>query len=505
MPGRSLRTRLLLLLAVVTSLACLLVGSLALVAIDHSLRGNLDRQLTAQPGGGGQRHEVPPPGADPGCGTVRVPSRPNSVFACISDGTVEDARVFPAGSSFGSSGTALTRTSVFLSVPATDERRPVTRSVPGLGDYRLVAFGTPSTGVVRVIGYPLAEVTRQVHQVALDILLVSLGTVLLVVLGGAALLRRALAPLQRVAGVAARVSEMPLERGEVALGELVPARDADPRTEAGQVGSALNRLLVSMDSALNARHASEMRVRQFVADASHELRTPLAAIRGYAELTRRHRATLPEDTAYAMTRVESEAARMTSLVEDLLLLARLDSGRPLAAEPVDLTSVVVDAVSDAHAVSQDHRWELDLPDEPVEVVGDAGRLHQVVANLLSNARTHTPPGTAVEVALRREDGTCVVTVSDDGPGIPPDLLPDVFERFARGDSSRSRGAGSTGLGLAIVAAIVTAHGGAVGVGSVPGRTRFTVRLPLTPSADRPVDALLEPARRASEQPQRTAS
>jgi len=164
-------------------------------------------------------------------------------------------------------------------------------------------------------------------------------------------------------------------------------------------------------------------------------------------------------------------------VEDLLLLARLDAGRPLAAERVDLTSLVVDALSDAHAVSQDHRWTLDLPDAPVEVVGDESRLHQVVANLLGNARTHTPAGTEVCVGLRRQGDEVVLRVRDDGPGIAPELRDNVFERFARGDSSRSRRGGSTGLGLAIVAAVVRAHGGTIGVHSVPGKTEFIVTFP----------------------------
>ena len=173
----------------------------------------------------------------------------------------------------------------------------------------------------------------------------------------------------------------------------VPDADTDPRTEVGQVGAALNRMLGHVADALAARQASETRVRQFVADASHELRTPLAAIRGYAELARRGRDAVPPDVAHALRRVESESARMTTLVDDLLLLARLDSGRPLAAEPVDLTALVVDAVSDAHVAGPDHRWQLDLPDERVTVPGDAARLHQVLANLLANARVHTPPGT----------------------------------------------------------------------------------------------------------------
>jgi two-component system OmpR family sensor kinase len=218
-------------------------------------------------------------------------------------------------------------------------------------------------------------------------------------------------------------------------------------------------------------------VRQFVADASHELRTPLAAIRGYAELTRRSGAAAPPDVTYALGRVESEAARMTTLVEDLLLLARLDAGRPLAAEVVDLVPLVVHAVSDAHVAGPGHDWQLDLPDDPVQVIGDGARLHQVVANLLANARTHTPQGTRVTVGVRGDGDLVRLTVADNGPGIPPELLPHVFQRFARGDESRSRTAGSTGLGLAIVDAVVSASGGRVDVDSDSGGTTFTVTLP----------------------------
>jgi two-component system OmpR family sensor kinase len=215
-----------------------------------------------------------------------------------------------------------------------------------------------------------------------------------------------------------------------------------------------------------------------VADASHELRTPLAAIRGYAELTRRSRQVAPPDIAHAMSRVESEADRMTALVEDLLLLARLDAGRPLDSEEVDLTRLAVDALSDAHAAGQDHRWDLDLPERPVVVQGDGPRLHQVLANLLANARTHTPPGSTVRLSLTRLSDNAVLSVTDNGPGIPADLMPDIFQRFSRGEQSRSRKAGSTGLGLAIVAAVVAAHGGRIDVSSAPGATRFTVTLPV---------------------------
>jgi two-component system OmpR family sensor kinase len=167
---------------------------------------------------------------------------------------------------------------------------------------------------------------------------------------------------------------------------------------------------------------------------------------------------------------------MTAMVEDLLLLARLDEGRELDHEPVDLSMLLIDVLSDAHAAGPDHQWHLDLPSEPVEAVGDQARLHQVFANLLTNARVHTPAGTTVELGMRRSGTEVVVTVSDDGPGIPPELQAVLFERFARGDSSRSRDTGSTGLGLAIVKAVVDAHQGAISVESVPGRTVFTVRL-----------------------------
>src|SRR5262249_5458231 len=230
-------------------------------------------------------------------------------------------------------------------------------------------------------------------------------------------------------------------------------------------------------AALETRQASETRVRQFVADASHELRTPLAAIRGYTELTQRM-GDDREAVAHAMSRVASETERITRLVEDLLLLARLDSGRPLEREQVDLSRLAVDAVSDAHVAGPDHQWELDLPEEPVVVPGDAARLHQVVANLLANARIHTGAGTVVTTRLTTEPAHSVLQVMGNGPGIPLGLLSEVSERSARGDSSRPRKGGSTGLGMAIAAAVVKAHHGTITLTSSPGHTEFTVRLPL---------------------------
>lgn len=266
----------------------------------------------------------------------------------------------------------------------------------------------------------------------------------------------------------------------------MPETETDPHTEVGQVGAALNRMLNHVHGALHARQESEMRVRQFVADASHELRTPLASIRGYAELTRRGREEVGPDTKHALGRIESEAGRMTFLVEDLLLLARLDAGRPLQFEQTDLVPLVIDTVSDARVAGSEHVWRLELPDEPALVSADSARLQQVLVNLLANARTHTPPATTVTARVQRRGPWLCVDVQDDGQGIPPDLLPHVFERFARGDSSRSRVSGSTGLGLAIVQAVATAHGGAVTVDSVPGQTVFTVHLPaLGPALPKP--------------------
>ena len=239
-------------------------------------------------------------------------------------------------------------------------------------------------------------------------------------------------------------------------------------------------MLDNVEGALAARHASETKVRQFVADASHELRNPLASIRGYAELTRRERDTMSPTMSHALGRIESESDRMSRLVEDLLLLARLDSGPALDLKPTDVTEVVLNAVSDARAAGSDHQWSIQVPDEPVTARADRYRLHQVVANLLANARTHTPAGTRVTAALRTEGPWAVITVTDDGPGIPAEILPSVFGRFTRADSSRVRkdGGSSTGLGLAIVAAVVAAHGGRAAVASEPGRTEFTVRIPL---------------------------
>ncbi|MDO5627917.1 MAG: HAMP domain-containing sensor histidine kinase [Mobilicoccus sp.] len=348
-----------------------------------------------------------------------------------------------------------------------------------LGPYRVVV-ATTRGGQHVITGLPLGPMLDSVRQMRLITTGLTLLGFVLVGVGTAWVVDRALRPLERVAGTASRVSDLPLSSGEVTVAERVPTRDTDPRTEVGQVGSALNGLLDHVESALRARHESESRLRRFVADASHELRTPLASVQGYTELSLREQ-DLPADVRHALTRVSAESTRMASLVEDLLLLARLDAGRPLERGPVDLTRLLLDTVSDARVAGPDHRWQLDLPEEAVEITGDSARLTQVVVNLLANARLHTPPGTTVVAGLRSTPDTVSLTVADDGPGIPPDLLPTIFERFSRGDGARTRTSGSTGLGLSIVDAVVSAHRGTIDVDSSPGGTRFTLTLPRHPS------------------------
>jgi two-component system OmpR family sensor kinase len=378
------------------------------------------------------------------------------------------------------------------------------------GGYVLTAVPDGDGDTTCITGLPLSGVADTLHDLAVTELVV-FGTVLLMAgLLGTLWVGLSLRPLRRVAATASQVAELPLESGEVELPAGVP--DTDPRTETGQVGAAFNRMLGHVQTALARRNASETRLRRFAADASHELRTPLAAIRGYAELALRHPGESPEPVIHALNRVLSESARMTVLVDDLLLLARLDAGRPLGREPVDMSRVAIDATSDARVARPGHRWVLDLPDDPVMARGDEHRLQQVLVNLLSNAGRHTPEGTAVTVKLSvdpaeltgatpttgspaGDDGSAqpsaisrgtlppaprlMLTVTDNGPGIPADLLPDLFERFTRADTSRSHVAdpSSTGLGLAIVDAVVVAHGGAVQVTSRPGLTRFAIILP----------------------------
>lgn len=410
---------------------------------------------------------------------------PGTVGAIVRGGTVEGAVLDASLQSVALDATA---GQLLLTVPA--DGLPHTINFAGqVGEYR-IAYHATGSGDGLIVGMPLRDVHGTVEQLSLVIALVTLAGLAAALLAGRSIVQLALRPLERVSATAAHVSELSLDRGEVALAVRVADEDADPRTEVGKVGAALNRMLGHIAAALEAREKSERKVRAFVADASHELRTPLASIRGYSELTRRGGHDLPPDVVHALARVESESIRMTELVEDLLLLARLDEGRSLESKPVDITGLLANSVSDAHAAGPDHEWVVDLPDDAVVVAGDERRLQQVVSNLLTNARVHTPEGSRIVVSLRVNKASAqaqaqapapamaTITVADNGTGIDPALRDSVFERFSRGDNSRSRAAGSTGLGLAIVAAIVEAHHGSVAVQSEPGATVFTVTLPV---------------------------
>jgi two-component system OmpR family sensor kinase len=252
---------------------------------------------------------------------------------------------------------------------------------------------------------------------------------------------------------------------------------AEPSTEIGRLGLALNAMLGQIETAFRAREASEARLRRFVADASHELRTPLAAVRAYAELFRRGAASRPNDLERAMGGIGRESERMSLLVDDLLLLARLDEGRPLEREPVRFEEVVGEAVETARTVDPSRPIELDA--SPAVVLGDRDRLRQVVDNLLSNVRSHTPADSPTRVRVGRNGTNAVLEVEDSGPGLSDEELEQVFERFHRGDPSRTRSTGGVGLGLSIVSAVAEAHGGSASARSTPGTgTTFVVTLPL---------------------------
>lgn len=436
--------------------------------LDSQLVGAIDRSQNAITGGG--RGEPPAPS-----GYLAIPGQSEGTLgAIIGEGVISASVLNREGEPVL---LTLDQARALAAVPPDTQPRTLDLGST-LGDYRVVV---QSIGDVRLlVGLPLSEVNATVVQLALVIGLVSLAGLAAVAAAGTVMVRLSLRPLERVVSTATRVSELPLDRGDVSLAERVSIEDADPGTEVGRVGAAINRMLGHIASALAARQASESKVRAFVADASHELRTPLSSIRGYAELTRRSGHELPPDIVHAMSRIESESIRMTELVEELLLLARLDEGRALESVEVELAGLIDDAVNDSRAADDDHNWVTDVADEPVIVTGDPARLRQVLGNLLTNARVHTPEGTTVTTTLTLDAASsrAVIEVHDDGPGVEPAVLDSVFERFVRGDASRSRVAGSTGLGLAIVRAVVEAHHGETEVESVPGSTVFRVLLPL---------------------------
>ncbi|MGV9991434.1 sensor histidine kinase [Streptomyces sp. NPDC003374] len=508
---RTLRARLTAGLVVLLAISCAAVGVAAVVELNGFLTSRVDQQLRdvgARFPASLEHGAVPRDDhdGDEHGDTRRQAS--GTLGVRLAGGAVTDAAVVPEADADHSSGPAARLTArdraALAAVPV--DGRFHTVHLSALDRYRVVATRGPD-GDVLITGLPLEPVETVVHRLE-AVAVVVFGLALAITgLAGALWVRWSLRPLSRVAATAARVSELPLASGEVALPARAP--ETDPRGEVGRVAAAFNRMLHHVEDALTKRQAGEERLRRFAADASHELRTPVASVRGHAELALLHPGPVPPEVTRALERIAAESARMGEMVDEMLLLARLDAGRPLERRPVDLTRLVLDAVTDARAAGPGHGWTLELPEEPVIVTGDAHRLQQVLANLLANARLHTPVGTKVTVSLETGSaagsgdalgsgdtsgsggggggagtgaggGTAVLGVHDDGPGVPAEIQPGVFERFTRADRRRAEpsGGGGAGLGLSIVAAVAQAHGGGVGLESRPGSTTFTVRLPM---------------------------
>lgn len=465
---------------VVMSLATIVaLRSFAFERLDQQVLGGLSFSAGSSRFDGGSR---PPAGGSGGSSDSGGPGssggpapRVGSLQAVLAtDGTVERSSYTRSdGTEVSLSDDQIAR----LTAAVATDRQPTSVDLGGdLGTFRVA--GAQANGVTVFAGESEADVNATTS--ALSVILAAVGAVVLVaaILGLSVFVRRSLRPLDRVAAVAQRVSTLSLDTGTVDIRDRVAPADTHPDTEVGRVGASLNDLLGHVQRSLDARQHSEEQLRRFIADASHELRTPLASIRGYAQLSLGEAAPMTPTQARSFDRIESEAQRMASLVDDLLLLARLDAGQPLRRDEVELTLLAVDAVSDAQAADAEHEWRLDVSDDLISVTGDENRLRQVVANLLRNAQTHTPPGTTVTLSLARAGAEAVLRVSDTGPGIEPGITDRLFDRFARGDDSRNRDAGSTGLGLSIAQAITESHGGTISVESAPGHTVFEVRLPV---------------------------
>lgn len=483
---RSLRRQLVIGVSVIVSTAVLAVGAVAEITLRNEMVSLVNGQVSNSLAAFGYSYAKaklavtkPEAGAVAATELSGFPGQPpGTVIAVVREGkvgfaakfTAEDPTPAPADVVRGLEAIAWT----------TGEPRPVR-----LGDSGTYQVGSRdlSGGQRLVSAVPLDAANATLARNALIVALLVVVALVTAAIATVVLVRNTLSPLRRVAAVAGHVAALPLEAAEYRITARVGGRDTDPQNEVGVVGQALNQMLDNVDTALTQRADTDRRVRQFITDASHELRTPLAAIRGYAELTRQEADQLPAMTEYALERIESESRRMSSLVADLLLLSRLDEGQDLQIEHVDLRELAADAVNDARVTAPDHHFVADLPPRSVWVYGDRARLQQLLVNLLGNAGVHTPAGvtvtTSVTASHSEPPGEPMVqlVVSDDGPGIPEEILPTLFGRFVRADKSRSREMGSSGLGLAIVASIVEAHNGSVTVASQPGRTAFTVRLP----------------------------
>ena len=476
----TLRLRLTAALVILVAVGLLISDVATYTALRSYLVDRIDQQLRSSPRPVLFVLSQPGlPGSDPApdAGDQTLPEGTYGVILNASGDVIGDPVVFAYG------GTELSPPDLPADITAGTVQQPVFFSVRASGEgpgYRVVAYRL-NEGSTLVVAIPLTELSNTLRRFSFIA-----GAVTLAVLAAMAILslftvRRGLRPLEQIERTAEAIAAGDLSRR---------IEGTDPRTEVGRLGTSLNVMLARIEEAMDERRASEDALRRFLADASHELRTPLTSIRGYAELFRRGAADDPGDTAIAMRRIEQEGERMGVLVEDLLFLARAGQGRPIEHERVDLTRVAADAVHDAGAVDPTRAIQLEAPDE-LTVYGDEGRLRQVLANLLSNALTHTPAGTPVTVRMSSLDGWAEVEVIDRGPGLTSDEAAHVFEPFYRADPARGRvrpddgaeGDRGTGLGLAIVAAIAEAHGGSASVTSEAGDgATFIVRLPVERAA-----------------------
>ncbi len=473
----SLRTRLLLALGIVALVAFVAADVATYSALRSFLYGRVDQQLRAAdagltrgppPGGRPGEHHGVPPGDSEG---NRNYALPGGYFEIRNAQGVVIAG--PIAATLGPGRTAVPKLPRSITLTSTGEGEPVKYlTVPAAtaGAPKFRVRVSSQNGNVLILGLPLNGVTGTLHHLFNIELAVTGGALVAALVLGWWLVHVGLRPLRRIEDTAEAIAEGELDRR-------VPGDTA--RTELGRLARVLNTMLTRIQDAFSQRDTTEARLRRFVADASHELRTPVAAVAAYAELFERGASERPEDLARVMTGIRTETSRMAHLVDDLLLLARLDQGRPLEREPVELVRVAAQAVDAANAVGPSWPARVEAR-RPVDMQGDEGRIRQVIDNLLANVRAHTPPGTSVVVQIDEEGHDALIRVVDDGPGLAESDAARVFERFYRVDASRSRASGGSGLGLSIVQAIVAAHGGRVTVDTAPGNgATFTVRLPMS--------------------------